>query len=112
MSHRSGQKAAIKRDEKGRIVPGSGALHPGGRPPLTDAAREARKAAELHTPEAVATIVDLMRNANDERVRLHAASKLFDKIVPDALDGPSLAQSNPWAGFTPEQVVEIARQSK
>lgn len=85
--------------------------NPSGRPPVTDAAREARKALEAATPEAVAKLVELMRKGDPE-LQYKASKAIVDKAVPDALDGEALQLRNPWAGMTPAQLLEIARQPK
>lgn len=101
----------MKRDGKGRLVSGGGNLNPGGRPRLTDAARQAREDLEAATPAAVAKLVELVASGDPE-LAFKAAKAIVDKAVPDALDGEALQNGNPWAGMSPAQLLEIARQPK
>ncbi len=111
MSRVNGQKPGVKRDAKGRVVKGGANLNPSGRPPVTEAQREAREALDAATPAAVAKLVELMEHGEPE-LQFKAAKAIVDKGVPDALDGEALKPSNPWAGLTPAQLLEIARQPK
>ena len=64
-----------KRTKSGQFAPGSSG-NPGGRP--KDKARVA-ELARSYTSEAIDTLVDLMRNGRDERVRGTAAQALLDR---------------------------------
>ena len=64
-----------KRNKSGQFAPGTSG-NPGGRP--KDEARVA-ELARSHTIEAIDTLVDLMRNGRDERVRGTAAQALLDR---------------------------------
>ena len=64
-----------KRTKSGQFAPGSSG-NPGGRP--KDEARVA-ELARSYTSEAIDTLVDLMRNGRDERVRGTAAQALLDR---------------------------------
>jgi hypothetical protein len=64
-----------KRTKSGQFAPGSSG-NPGGRP--KDEARVA-ELARSYTNEAIETLVDLMRNGRDERVRGTAAQALLDR---------------------------------
>ena len=63
------------RTKSGQFAPGSSG-NPGGRP--KDEARVA-ELARSYTSEAIDTLVDLMRNGRDERVRGTAAQALLDR---------------------------------
>lgn len=60
--------------------------NPTGRPPATEAVRQAMDMLRDATPGAVARLVELMRS-DDERVAHAAAKTIVDKAVPDKLDG-------------------------
>ena len=64
-----------KRTKSGQFAPGSSG-NPGGRP--KDEAHVA-ELARSYTSEAIDTLVDLMRNGRDERVRGTAAQALLDR---------------------------------
>lgn len=64
-----------QREKSGRFVPGYSG-NPGGRP--RDEARVA-DLARFYTSEAIDTLVELMRNASDDRVRGTAAQALLDR---------------------------------
>ena len=64
-----------KRNKSGQFAPGTSG-NPGGRP--KDEARVA-ELARSYTNEAIETLVDLMRNGRDERVRGTAAQALLDR---------------------------------
>ena len=64
-----------KRNKSGQFLPGTSG-NPGGRP--KDEARVA-ELARSYTSEAIDTLVDLMRNGRDERVRGTAAQALLDR---------------------------------
>ena len=64
-----------KRNKSGQFAPGTSG-NPGGRP--KDEARVA-ELARSYTSEAIDTLVDLMRNGRDERVRGTAAQALLDR---------------------------------
>ncbi|MCC7571439.1 hypothetical protein KO465_09020 [Candidatus Micrarchaeota archaeon] len=38
---------------------------------------------QAHFPEALETLVEIMRNAKQDSVRVSAANKIMDKILPD-----------------------------
>ena len=63
------------RTKSGQFAPGTSG-NPGGRP--KDEARVA-ELARSYTNEAIETLVDLMRNGRDERVRGTAAQALLDR---------------------------------
>lgn len=66
-----------ERDERGRIVKGSGALNPGGRPKDVGFVRDL---ARQHTEEAIATLVSIMRDTSArETARVAAAENLLDR---------------------------------
>ena len=69
------QNFTTKRTKSGQFAPGSSG-NPGGRP--KDEARVA-ELARSYTSEAIDTLVDLMRNGRDERVRGTAAQALLDR---------------------------------
>lgn len=63
------------RNSSGQFTPGSSG-NPGGRP------KDEHRVADLarsYTSEAIETLVDLMRNGRDERVRGTAAQTLLDR---------------------------------
>ena len=64
-----------KRNKSGQFAPGTSG-NPGGRP--KDEARVA-ELARSYTNEAIETLVDLMRNGREERVRGTAAQALLDR---------------------------------
>ena len=64
-----------KRNKSGQFLPGTSG-NPGGRP--KDEARVA-ELARSYTSEAIDTLVYLMRNGRDERVRGTAAQALLDR---------------------------------
>jgi hypothetical protein len=68
-----------------------------GRPRASDAEREARELAKKHCPEAIMTLVNLMRHGRQEVARANAANSLLDRgigkpaqqtILTGANDGP------------------------
>jgi hypothetical protein len=70
-------KNGVLRDEKGRVVKGSGAINPGGRPKavqsVVDLARE-------HTEDAVRTLVEIALNKRaTDSARVSAAAHLLDR---------------------------------
>ena len=65
----------LNRNKSGQFAPGTSG-NPGGRP--KDKARVA-ELARFYTNEAIETLVDLMRNGRDERVRGTAAQALLDR---------------------------------
>ena len=65
----------MTRSNRGQFAPGTSG-NPGGRP--KDEARVA-ELARSYTSEAIDTLVDLMRNGRDERVRGTAAQALLDR---------------------------------
>ena len=69
------QTLTATRTKSGQFAPGSSG-NPGGRP--KDEARVA-ELARSYTSEAIDTLVDLMRNGRDERVRGTAAQALLDR---------------------------------
>jgi len=64
----------LNRNKSGQFAPGTSG-NPGGSP--KDKARVA-ELARFYTNEAIETLVDLMRNGRDERVRGTAAQALLD----------------------------------
>ncbi|HEY8449002.1 MAG TPA: hypothetical protein VIL95_00840, partial [Bacillota bacterium] len=62
-------------DAQGRFLLGTRA-NPGGRP---KAEAEVRELARRHGPEAIQRLVELMRSAKQERVRLMATAELLDR---------------------------------
>ena len=72
----SGPKAGgIKRDDKGRIVPGSAAIHPGGRPKVPE---DIREALTVMAPRAVERLRQLLESA-DEDIAYKAAVHVLDR---------------------------------
>ena len=69
------QSPQLNRNKSGQFAPGTSG-NPGGRP--KDEARVA-ELARAYTSEAIDTLVDLMRNGRDERVRGTAAQALLDR---------------------------------
>lgn len=67
----------IIRDRQGRIQAGSGAMNPGGRPPLDQEVREILQAA---APQAAKKLVELAFHAEDARVSLAAITVLMDRL--------------------------------
>ena len=65
----------MARSNRGQFLPGTSG-NPGGRP--KDEVRVA-KLARSYTSEAIDTLVNLMRNGRDERVRGTAAQALLDR---------------------------------
>jgi hypothetical protein len=69
------QKVTKNRNSSGQFAPGQSG-NPGGRP------KDEHRVAELarsYTAEAIDTLVELMRNGKDERVRGTAAQALLDR---------------------------------
>ena len=69
------QKVTKNRNSSGQFVPGQSG-NPGGRP------KDDHRVAELarsYTVEAIDTLVELMRDGKDERVRGTAAQALLDR---------------------------------
>jgi hypothetical protein len=88
----------IKRDAAGRVLPGSAAINPGGRP--KGVIEDVRERLGPYTPEFCAALVELVRSPN-EMTRLAAIREFFDRQLgkpPMAVDttvtkdiGPSIA---------------------
>jgi hypothetical protein len=76
----------IKRDAAGRVLPGSAAINPGGRP--KGVIEDVRERLGPHTPEFCAALVELVRSPN-ETMRLAAIREFFDRVLgkpPIAVD--------------------------
>jgi hypothetical protein len=67
---------AIARDSKGRVVKGTSALNPTGRPKDYD---WMTGLAKVHTEEALATLVQVMQTAPEPRDRCKASEVLLDR---------------------------------
>ena len=80
----------VARDDRGRWLKGN-SPNPGGR---TTEDRELRDLARGHGPEAISKLVQLMRDAEDERVQLGAAEALLTRGFgrpAEAASGPLVA---------------------
>ena len=68
----------VTRNEKGQIVKGSKSLNPGGRDKLP---AEVRARLLYVTPEAVQTIIEIMRDKRvSAKVRLTAAQEILNRV--------------------------------
>jgi hypothetical protein len=66
----------IKRRSDGTLMPGGANLNPSGRPKSDQTIAEIARA---HTPEAMAKIVDLMRNGETQKIQFDAAVYLVNR---------------------------------
>lgn len=67
--------AAVERNEKGQLKKGA-SLNPGGMP---KAIGEYRRQLATHIPEAIATLISLMKESTDDKVRLAASREVLDR---------------------------------
>lgn len=82
-----------------RHDPPTNAFKPGnklspGRPPLTDAEREAREMLKAASPQAVRALTDAL-SSDDEDMRVKAAQAILGKVFPQGID---LTVSGPGGG--------------
>lgn len=82
--------------------------NPGGRPPMSDAVREAMDMLRQATPGAVRRLVELMAS-DDEKVAHAAAKTIVDKAVPDKLDAEA---ANAAASALVSLVVDLGAAKK
>lgn len=73
-------KTEVKRDDKGRVVAGSASLG-GGRPPMSDAEREAREILRAATPQAARRLVAMLAEAKDEGNALKACLAVLERVM-------------------------------
>lgn len=89
MTPQSRRKQRRGKPNRGQWKPGQSG-NPGGRPKEV---AEVREAARQHTPEAIRTLVTLMRKGKPDRARAAAAEALLDQawgrpMQPQELSGP------------------------
>lgn len=93
-----------KRDTNGRLLPGQGALNPGGRP--IGSTRELAELCRKHGPDAVKTLIQVMQTG-DPGDQIAACKVLLDRGYGKAVD--KLEISGPEQG--PIDVRELSTQA-
>jgi hypothetical protein len=83
------KSTVVRRAPNGRLLPGTAAVNPGGRP--VGRAEEIRQLLVEHQDEIVATLLSLLRS-DDQGVQLAAAREMLDRLCgkpPIAVDSTS-----------------------
>ena len=96
----------VKRDEKGRIVAGSGPNNPNGRPSVP---AEIRALLEEASVDAVRVIIDLVR-CGDPKWSYPAATQILDRVMGKPPSSPEEreAASKVWAALLAQKPPEGA----
>ncbi len=102
--NKGGNQTSFKKGDTG---------NPKGRPPKTDAVREAEELLAKLSPMAVAKLEELMQTA-DEKIQAQVALGIVKATIGE-LSRVADKDGNPLAGFasmTKEEILEIARSGK
>ncbi len=104
--HKGGNQTSFKKGDSG---------NPKGRPPKTEAVREAERLLAELSPKAVAKLGELM-DGDDVKIQAQVALGIVKATIGELQrvageDGGNLLGID-FAGWTPEQVLELARSGK
>ena len=105
---RGGAEISKKQQPRGRPFPKGVSGNPGGRPKRTEDGRALAEACRAKTPEALAVVESLMRDSDNDRVRLAAAQSIIERGWGRAPEKIELVDSReadllPGSELTPEE---------
>lgn len=90
----------VKRDERGRLLPGTASPNPGGMAPEV---AEARRLLAEHVPKAIEVLVALL-DSEEPKVRGFAAREILDRTIGKP------KQAHELVGDTPTIVAELLKR--
>jgi len=89
----------VARDEHGRYLPGGRSPNPGGRTPVV---AEVKELARAHTPDAIGTLVTIMRSTKaPAAARVSAAAALLDRAYGRPQQAVAVSATTPLVPASP-----------